>query len=132
MLSDIKNKEHISPDCKHKHMLKNGAPPDHFKHYHPLVYWYFLIFFLRTVFVHLKVELILYCYSLYRSPAYLEEHLAIFHASFIQDCLMAGDVNNVALGAYFLPPPNLNHGNHILISLTLSSPQAAGDCFIMT
>ena len=24
------NREHFSLDCKHKHMMKNGAPPDQF------------------------------------------------------------------------------------------------------
>ena len=25
------NQEDLSPSCKHKHMLKNGAPPDNFR-----------------------------------------------------------------------------------------------------
>ncbi|ESP00546.1 hypothetical protein LOTGIDRAFT_149761 [Lottia gigantea] len=47
--------------------------------------------------------------SLYKSNAYLNEHLAIFHSQYIVDCLQNGDTRNIVLGRYFLPPLPLQH-----------------------
>ncbi|KAI0242932.1 hypothetical protein LSAT2_010472, partial [Lamellibrachia satsuma] len=45
--------------------------------------------------------------SLYKTEAYLDEHLAIFHPAYIDKCLEEGDTKKVAVGQYFLPPSDL-------------------------
>ncbi|XP_013380855.1 uncharacterized protein LOC106151954 [Lingula anatina] len=42
--------------------------------------------------------------SIYQSHAYYNEHLAVFHASFIDECIRAKSVKRVNLGLYLLPP----------------------------
>ncbi|KAK3578284.1 hypothetical protein CHS0354_010488 [Potamilus streckersoni] len=45
--------------------------------------------------------------EIYVSEAYLDEHLAVFHPNFINQCWKAGDVKAVAVGKYFLPPKEI-------------------------
>ncbi|XP_046543069.1 telomere repeats-binding bouquet formation protein 2-like [Haliotis rubra] len=42
--------------------------------------------------------------KLYDSSAYINEHLAIFHSSYISECVRKEDMKKVVLGDYFLPP----------------------------
>ncbi|XP_067665192.1 telomere repeats-binding bouquet formation protein 2-like [Haliotis asinina] len=42
--------------------------------------------------------------KLYDSSAYINEHLAIFHSSYISECVKKEDMKKVVLGDYFLPP----------------------------
>ncbi|XP_041371351.1 telomere repeats-binding bouquet formation protein 2-like isoform X2 [Gigantopelta aegis] len=44
---------------------------------------------------------------LYQSDEYLNECLAIFHASYINQCVKEEDVGKVVLGKYFLPPTDI-------------------------
>ena len=52
------------------------------------------------------------CWSLYKTEAYLDEHLAIFHSSYVDKCVEKGDIKKVALGKYFLPPLELQKGTY--------------------
>lgn len=45
---------------------------------------------------------------LYDSQAYLYEHLAIFHAAYIDECVENESCKHVAVGDYFLPPKELH------------------------
>lgn len=49
---------------------------------------------------------------LYTSEQYLCDCLAIFHASYIDDAIMAGDVRQICVGEYFLPPYDLYLGEY--------------------
>ena len=39
ILNDINEQDTSFPDCKHKHMMKCGAPPDKFGFHIPYVYY---------------------------------------------------------------------------------------------
>ncbi|CAH1796605.1 unnamed protein product, partial [Owenia fusiformis] len=45
---------------------------------------------------------------LYNSDAYLIDQLAVFHASYVNECVRKRGMNNVILGRYFLPPSEVH------------------------
>ncbi|KAL3866112.1 hypothetical protein ACJMK2_043444 [Sinanodonta woodiana] len=45
--------------------------------------------------------------EIFECEAYLDEHLAVFHPNFINQCWKIGDVKAVAVGKYFLPPQDI-------------------------
>lgn len=45
--------------------------------------------------------------SIFNSDAYLEEHLAVFHPSYIRECIKHGNISKVTLGKYFFPPADV-------------------------
>lgn len=55
------------------------------------------------------MENIFTCLRIFSSEAYFDEHLAVFHAMYILDCLKQ-DTCKTALGDYFLPPKELHEG----------------------
>ena len=62
----------------------------------------------------------MYFRRLYDSSAYLKEHLAVFHAALIDECVSKGGIKMAAPGKYFLPPAELHKRR-----LNLLSPFAA-------
>ncbi|XP_070542522.1 telomere repeats-binding bouquet formation protein 2-like [Ptychodera flava] len=44
---------------------------------------------------------------IYLSPAYNDDAVTVFHASYVDACLKVESMKKVALGEYFLPPPGL-------------------------
>ena len=49
--------------------------------------------------------------SLYKTQAYLDEHLAIFHPAYVNKCLEEADIKKVAVGKYFMPPAEIQKGS---------------------
>jgi len=49
--------------------------------------------------------------SLYKTQAYLDEHLAIFHPAYVDKCLQEADIKKVAVGKYFMPPAEIQKGS---------------------
>lgn len=54
--------------------------------------------------------LVLSGFSLYKSQEFLHDHLSIFHASFIDECVKVKSCKRVVVGRYFLPPSELHDG----------------------
>ena len=59
-------------------------------------------------------------FRLYMSSANADGCLAVFHASYIDACLQAGDMGKVCLGEYYLPPAEMLPG-HCCHSLYLNA-----------
>ena len=53
---------------------------------------------------------ILYIFRVYESDAYIKEHIAVFHASYIDECVHRNNLTRVAIGKYLLPNSNLQKG----------------------
>jgi len=47
---------------------------------------------------------------LYDSAANADGYLAVFHPAYIDACLAAGDMREVCIGDYYLPPADMHHG----------------------
>ena len=45
--------------------------------------------------------------SVFNTTAYENDHLAVFHSHYINDCVQAGERGKVVLGHYFLPPQDI-------------------------
>ncbi|OWF46937.1 telomere repeats-binding bouquet formation protein 2-like isoform X2 [Mizuhopecten yessoensis] len=45
--------------------------------------------------------------QIFSSEAYLDEHLAVFHAMYVTDCVKQKNGSKIPLGDYFLPPKDV-------------------------
>ena len=46
-------------------------------------------------------------HRLYDDEAYINEHLAIFHPSFIDECVRTKSIEKISIGQFLLPPAEL-------------------------
>ena len=66
-------------------------------------------------------EIVSVYFSIYKSPAYLDEHLSMFHPQFIKKCVEKGSTEEVELGLYILPPTEIQDGVSVEFYLKFST-----------